>query len=185
MTKTPAADAAAMLPDLQLASPDGRACHLSDYRGDRKLVALFSGGAECGPCRHAVINDLCGRPEEYEAVGATAVLVLRCSSLEAELVRRREGLTTPVLLDLAGDACRMLGALSPDGRVATAIVVTDWSGRIYLESRPDQNALLPTREAVFECLRSIPGGGCSGQSRYESHGAMYALGPDSRRHTER
>jgi peroxiredoxin len=145
-----------LLPDLQLAAPDGRPVHLSDYRQDRNLVAVFSGGAECGPCRHAILSDVCGKPEEYTEAGSTVVLVLRCSSLEAELVRRRERLTVPVLLDPGGDACRVVGAQSPDGQPATAIVVTDSAGRIYLESRWDRDALLPTREAIFRCLQSIP-----------------------------
>ncbi len=144
-----------ILPDLPLATPDGRPCRLSDYSKKGSLVVLFSGGAECGPCRHAIISDLCGRPEAYAAMGATAVLVLRCSSVEAELVRRREGLAVPVLLDVSGEACRIAGAQLPDGKASTALVVTDSSGRICLESRADQNGLLPTRETVFSCLRSI------------------------------
>jgi peroxiredoxin len=154
-----------ILPDLQLASPDGRPIRLSDYRKDRNLVALFSGGAECGPCRHAIMSDVCGKPDEYAQEGAVPLVVLRCSSVEAELVRHREGLTVPVLVDQTGEACRLVGAQSPDGRAATAIVVTDCAGRIYLASRPDQNDLLPTREAILTCLRSMPGGNCAGQER--------------------
>ncbi len=149
------------LPDLQLVWPDGRPIRLSDYRQDRSLVALFSGGAECGPCRHAIMNDVCGQLDDYEQLGAVALLVLSCSSFEAELVRRREGLAVPVLLDPAGDACRLLGAQSPDGKPATAIVVTDCAGRVFLASRPDENSLPPTREAILNCLRSISGRSCA------------------------
>jgi mycoredoxin-dependent peroxiredoxin len=166
MTETDSAQGeAAVLPDLQLASPDGQLGRLSDYRGDRSLVALFSGGAECGPCRHALLTDLCGRPEEYAAAGATALLVLRCSSLEAELVRRREGLNVPVLIDPAGEACRLVGAESPDGNAATAVVVTDCGGRIYLQNRPEQNGLPPTRDAILSCLRGIGERSCAGGER--------------------
>lgn len=154
-----------VLPDLQLAWPDGRSVHLSELRQDRNLVALFSGGAECGACRHVVTHDLCGRPEEYVQSGATAVLVLHCSPLEAELVRHRDSLTIPVLIDPTGEACRAAGAWSPGGRAANAIVVTDCAGRVYLASRPDQLVLPPTREAIFNCLRSIPATGCAEPQR--------------------
>jgi peroxiredoxin len=153
------------LPDLELVTCDGRPVHLSDYRRDRSLVALFSGGAECGPCRHAIMSDLCSRPHEYARAGAAVLLILRCSAIEAELVRRREGLALPVLLDPQGEACRLVGAQTPDGQAATAVVVTDCSGRIYLESRPDQDTPLPTREAIFSCLRSIPRGDCAPEAR--------------------
>ncbi len=150
------AGAEAVLPDLQLALPGGQSCRLSDYRREQNLVALFGGGAECGPCRHAIVTDLCGRPEEYAEAGAAVVLVLDCSSMEAELVRRRDRLTIPVLLDPNGEACRTLGAVPADGKTATAVVVTDSAGRVCLESRPDRNDTLPTRDAIFRCLRSIP-----------------------------
>ncbi len=154
-----------VLPDLQLAWPDGRPIRLSGYRQDRSLVALFSGGAECGPCRHAIMSDICGQPDEYAQAGAVALLVLNCSPVEAELVRRREGLAVPMLLDPAGEACRVVGARSPDGKAATAVVVTDCAGRVYLASHPDQNGLPPTREAIFSCLRSIRSRDCAGGAR--------------------
>jgi peroxiredoxin len=157
--------ATARLPDLQLTLPDGRLIRLSDYHRDRSLVALFSGGAECGPCRHAIMSDLCSKPEEYEQAGATALVVLQCSSGEAELVRRREGLTLPVLVDPAGEACRAVGAQTPDGKPAVALVVTDCTGRIYLEGRPDREMPLPTREMIFSCLHNIPASGCTRQSK--------------------
>ncbi len=150
------------LPDLHLSLPDGQPITLSECRGKRHLVALFSGGAECPTCRSAIMKNLCTRTEEYERAGATALLVLHCSPVEAELVRRRDGLTLPVLVDPAGEACRLVGAHTPDGAPATALIVTDCAGRIYLETRPDENIMLPTRDAVFECLRGMPDPACAG-----------------------
>ncbi len=152
------------LPDLELAQLDGQRVRLSDVRQDRNLVALFSGGAECGPCRHAIMSDVCGRPEEYAESGATAVVVLRCSPVEAELVRHREGLTVPVLLDPAGEACRLVGAQTADGRVGATIVITDCAGRICLQSGGERDTSLPTREAILNCLRNIAPGTCSDQA---------------------
>ncbi len=148
------------LPDLELAQLNGQRVRLSEVRGDRNLVALFSGGAECGPCRHAIMSDVCGRPEEYATSGTTAIVVLRCSPVEAELVRHRESLAVPVLLDPTGEACRLVGAQTPNGRVGATIVITDCAGRICLQGGGKRDSSLPTREAILDCLRNIPPGSC-------------------------
>ncbi len=144
-----------LMPDFELPSAGGQLAHLSDYRGRKGAVLIFTGGAECAVCRHAILSGLCDAPEEYARQRGELLVILRCTPAEAELVRRRDRLACQVLVDEDGQVHRQVGAELPDGQPATAVFVTNRQGKVCLASRSSRGDTLPTRQALLDRLSQL------------------------------
>ncbi len=145
-----------LMPDFSLPTPDGRRLSIAGYRGRFSLLMIFTGGAECSYCRHVVLSDLCQEPEEYSRQGAQLLVILCCSPMEAELVRHRDSLACPVLVDEDGHVHRSVAALNSDDQPSTSIFIADRQGNVRLASRSWQGDPIPTRETLLEQLRRAP-----------------------------
>ncbi len=143
------------MPVFTLASADGHRVDISRYCGRLNLVLIFTGGAECRHCRHAVLTDLCHEPREYARAGARLLVVLQCSPLEAALVQHRDNLLCPVLVDEDGQVHRAVGASAPDGLPTTTVFVVDRQGKVCLANRTWQGQPLPFRQTLLEQLQRL------------------------------
>ncbi len=138
------------LPDFTLASTTGERVRISDYRGRRNLVLLFTGDS----WEASLVRLISSLAEHYAAFRSeeAEILLIACGPFErAEELSR--ALPFPVLWDPCGVVHRKYGAVTEEGRMRAALYVADRYGEICLVVQAADGQPLPSAEHILSWVR--------------------------------
>jgi peroxiredoxin len=110
-----------MAPDFVLPSSKGLHYQLSQWRGRRNLVLIFTGNGESST--QVLLRELVSRQTELEEEETVVLVILHGDIAAAEVLSAKESLPFPVLADEAGDVQQRYAAPS--------VYLTDRYGKIY------------------------------------------------------
>lgn len=143
-----------LISDLELPGQNSETVRLRDYRRRRNVVLYFMERADCADCR----EKLAGLASSYGDLvfeDAEVVVVVAGAVTEIVDVKRRLGLSCPVLSDEAGEAFRRYGATDDRGRPRAAVFVADRFGEVYEAAVAGDRHELPSWEDVKSWLTFI------------------------------
>ena len=130
-----------MVPDFILPISDGREFQVSRYRGRRDLVLIFVGADTSSAAD--LLRGLVAQRSELDYEETVVAVIVERSQVEAEALRKRDGLPFIVLADSDG---------SVTGRFGTpSVYITDRYGEIY----STQHLPLPSADEVLKSLSHI------------------------------
>jgi peroxiredoxin len=134
-------------------SADERYIRLSEFRGRRNLVVVFTG--EGSSLRsHELLRALGGRYQEFQDENAEIVIIVAGPSNDAARVQRDDKLPFPVLADEQSTWHRALGAIDSPGRSSGAGCIADQYGEIYA-ALPCSDDKCPSADEILEWVRFI------------------------------
>lgn len=139
-----------LLRDFVLTSSEGEPTQISNYRGRGNLVVVLAGELEGGH-----LAEMARRHAEFLEEEAKVVAIFQCPWKQAKLIKHRQELPFLVLADEDGRVYRSLGALTPEGKLAPAVYVTDRFGEVFAACRTADGQRVPITDEVLEWLRFI------------------------------
>lgn len=142
-----------MIPDFTLASSDGMATRISDFRGRRNLVLMFADD----PASEAwleLASALARRETDLIREEAEVLIVLRASVAEVAEIKTKEKLPFRVLADREG-AIHTLFGVGADAMRAPVIYLTDRFGEIVSIQPAAQALPLPAAREILDWLSFI------------------------------
>jgi peroxiredoxin len=143
-----------LLPDVTLMSSGGRPIRTSDYRGQCPLVLVFI-GSPTGEDISSVLDRFAEQYAAFREWTAEVLAVVLGTLREAIHGKSPESLPFPVLADVDGRVHRAFGAVTPEGKPAAAIYITDRWGEIYVAGRTSAGQALPTPHEILGWLHFI------------------------------
>lgn len=140
------------LPNFELTCLRGQPIRLSDYRGRRNLVLVFT---DERPATAEVLSAMAERQAEFENEGAEIIVIAQPSRGESGHMKELLKLPYPVLVDESGLIHRNFGASDPHGCPAAALYVTDRFLEVFAMYRTQDGQALPGAKEVFDWLEFI------------------------------
>ena len=140
------------LPDLAFDDLFGRPVQLSDYRARRNLALILAGDSESA-AHLPLLADLARRYPEFAGQETQVLVVVAASREQAQSMASQ--LPFPVLLDPDSRAHRALAGSDADGRVATAVYVTDRYGEVFAAFRSAEGLPLPDAGEILKWLEFV------------------------------
>ena len=134
-------DRGQLLPDFVLASSQGEPTQISDYRGRSNLVMISVGEPDDSP-----LAEIARRHAEFPEEEAKIAAIFQCPWKQAQLIKQRQQLPFLVLADEDGRVCRSIGTLTPAGKLAPAVYITDRFGEVFAAYRTAEGQPHPRPE---------------------------------------
>ena len=143
-------DRGQLLPDFVLTSSEGEPTQISDYRGRSNLVLALADEPDGG-----YLGEMARRHAEFLEEEAKVAAIFQCSWKRARLIKDQQQLPFLVLADGDGTVYRSLGALTPAGKLAPAVYITDRFGETFAAYRTADGQPVPSTDELLEWLRFI------------------------------
>lgn len=143
-----------IMPDFTLLSTGGESVRISDYRGRRNLILIFTGTGDCETVRR-LLRQFSEIYSEFISEEAQVLAVVRGPSNRAEQLERSDALSFPVLADEDGHAHLRVGVLVPDQNCTIVVFVVDRYGETRHVFRAEESRVGLTPRGALDWIRYI------------------------------
>jgi len=140
------------LHDFELKSTPGRHIQLSDYRGWRNLVLVFTDDQQTTA---ELLSEISRDHEQFKSEEAQVIAVAQCSIEGCARITEQLKLPFPVLSDREGRIHREVGASDQEGHAAAAVYITDRYGEVFGLYRTRDGQTLPRTAEILNWLEFI------------------------------
>lgn len=141
------------LPPISGRTMDHKAIRVSDYRGRKNIVLVFSHNRS-DERFDDLISALASRYGEIQMENAEALGVIAGNAAEYGSRQRYASVPFPLLLDEDNSAHRSVGAVDSNGHAAAGVCITDRYGQVYFAERCSDAGCASAND-ILEWLRFI------------------------------
>ncbi len=143
-----------IMPDFTLASPGGEHLRISDYRGRRNLILIFSGTGDSETERR-LLRKFSEIYSEFVREEAQVLAIVQGPKDQVEHLKKNEGLPFPVLADAHNRAHLLVGASGAEQNGTPVVYVIDRYGEIRHVYHAEQPGHSPAAREALEWVRYI------------------------------